>query len=50
MRNLLQKLNNIIVKEGIQVDYTGMMIYLLTSEQEPYKSYVLNIGNTEPPS
>lgn len=47
MRNLLQKLNNIIVKEGIQVDYTGMMIYLLTSEQEPYKSYVLNIENNE---
>lgn len=47
MRNLLQKLKNIVVKEGIQVDYTGIMIYLLTSEQDPYKSYVLNIENNE---
>ena len=47
MRNLLQKLKNIVVKEGIQVDYTGMMMYLLTSEQAPYKSYVLNIENNE---
>lgn len=47
MINLLQKLKNIVVKEGIQVDYTGMMIYLLTSEQAPYKSYVLNIENNE---
>jgi len=47
MRDLLQKLKNIILKEGIQVDYTGMMIYLLTAEEEPYKSYVLNIENNE---
>lgn len=47
MRNLLQKLNNIIVKEGIQVDYTGIIIHLLTSEQDPYKSYVLNIEDNE---
>ncbi len=47
MRDLLQKLKNIVARDGAQVDYTGIMIYLLTSEQQPYKSYVLNIENNE---
>lgn len=45
MEILLQKLKSIIEKTENEVEYTGMVIYLLTSEESPYKSYVLNIEN-----
>ena len=45
MESLLKKLKSIIERTESEVEYTGMIIYLLTSEENPYKSYVLNIEN-----
>ena len=45
MENLLKKLKSIIERTESEVEYIGMIIYLLTSEENPYKSYVLNIEN-----
>lgn len=43
MEELLEKLKNIISRSIDEVEYTGVLIYLLTSEETPYKAYILNI-------
>lgn len=45
MERLLKKLKSIIEGTSNNIEYTGMIMYLLTSEENPYKSYVLNIEN-----
>lgn len=45
MKELLEKLISIIQGTADGIEYTGMVIYLLTSEESPYKTYRLNIEN-----
>lgn len=45
MKDLLEKLKGIIEGTVEGIENVGMVIYLLTSEENPYKTYVLNIEN-----
>ena len=43
MKEVLEKLIKIIEETAPGIEYVGMVIYLLTSEEQPYKVYRLNI-------
>jgi hypothetical protein len=44
---LFEKLKNIFDEDNTNYIYTGMIVYLLSDEESPYKMYKLNLGSND---